>query len=199
MIRDVLRGDFQASLDQQFGASLSKALADEPQWDLPSGHIAAPASDPQPRTGADNIINFAAIKRKPIRTLAGLTALAASVALAAVLVSAPRFEGARIAPEQVAGADSEAAPSNRAGAPRVSPVSDDSLSVSPEMAELLARLAQRPQTGLQQAGIRWNTSQQVERRLNNYLLNHSEYISTSPRGMMPYARIVGYERRERFQ
>jgi sigma-E factor negative regulatory protein RseA len=42
--------------------------------------------------------------------------------------------------------------------------------------------------------LTWNDPRpQVERRLNGYLLNHNEYLATGVRGMLPYARVVGYE------
>ena len=35
----------------------------------------------------------------------------------------------------------------------------------------------------------------VEARLNGYLLNHNEYLAGGVRGMLPYARVVGYDAR----
>ena len=35
----------------------------------------------------------------------------------------------------------------------------------------------------------------VEARLNGYLLNHNEYLAEGVRGMLPYARVVGYDTR----
>ncbi len=35
----------------------------------------------------------------------------------------------------------------------------------------------------------------VEARLNGYLLNHNEYLAGGVRGMLPYARVVGYDGR----
>jgi sigma-E factor negative regulatory protein RseA len=44
------------------------------------------------------------------------------------------------------------------------------------------------------AGLRWDTpAPAVERRLNTYLVNHSEYQGNGMHGMLPYARIVGYD------
>ena len=42
-------------------------------------------------------------------------------------------------------------------------------------------------------GNRWNVGPEVEARLNAYLVNHSEYAGYGMQGMMPYARIVGYD------
>ncbi len=45
--------------------------------------------------------------------------------------------------------------------------------------------------------LRWNVGQPgVEARLNGYLVSHSEYLGNGLRGLLPYARIVGYEGRE---
>ena len=42
----------------------------------------------------------------------------------------------------------------------------------------------------------WNDSRPaVEARLNSYLLDHSEYLADGVRGMLPYARVVGYDQR----
>ena len=46
------------------------------------------------------------------------------------------------------------------------------------------------------AGNRWNVSPEVEARLNAYLVNHSEYVGYGMQGMMPYARILGYDSTE---
>ena len=44
--------------------------------------------------------------------------------------------------------------------------------------------------------MRWDIAQpSVEERLNSYLVNHSEYDS-GVRGMLSYARVVGYDGRE---
>lgn len=43
----------------------------------------------------------------------------------------------------------------------------------------------------------WNdTRPAVEARLNAYLLNHNEYLAGGVRGMLPYARVVGYDARD---
>lgn len=42
--------------------------------------------------------------------------------------------------------------------------------------------------------MRWNVDvPAVEERLNTYLVDHSEYLDNGMRGMLPYARIVGYD------
>ncbi len=44
---------------------------------------------------------------------------------------------------------------------------------------------------------RWSIDRPaVEARLNAYLVNHSEYAGHGMRGMLPYARIVGYDASE---
>ncbi|MDH5593931.1 MAG: anti-anti-sigma factor, partial [Gammaproteobacteria bacterium] len=43
------------------------------------------------------------------------------------------------------------------------------------------------------SGTRWDVKQPaVESRLNSYLVNHNEY-SNGMQGVLPYARIVGYD------
>jgi len=62
------------------------------------------------------------------------------------------------------------------------------------------RLAQaQPATDIQRvSGTRWNRQQpETERRLNGYLVNHSEYTSSiNLQGMINYARIAGYDSRK---
>jgi hypothetical protein len=42
--------------------------------------------------------------------------------------------------------------------------------------------------------LQWNTTEPaVAKRLNGYLVNHSEYLDGPMRGLHPYARIVGYD------
>lgn len=53
------------------------------------------------------------------------------------------------------------------------------------------RLASTPAPAAIQEGV---SSEEVQRRINRYLVNHSEY-ATRP-GVLPYARIVGYEQAE---
>lgn len=56
----------------------------------------------------------------------------------------------------------------------------------------IAATAKTPQT----TGNRWNVSPEIEARLNAYLVNHSEYVGYGMQGMLPYARIVGYDSTE---
>ncbi len=54
--------------------------------------------------------------------------------------------------------------------------------------------ASRAVTNHEVAGLRWDTQEPaVEQRLNSYLVNHSEYQGNGMHGMLPYARIVGYD------
>ena len=44
------------------------------------------------------------------------------------------------------------------------------------------------------SGNRWDVNRRsVEERLNSYLVDHSEYVGYGVQGMLPYARIVGYD------
>ena len=42
-------------------------------------------------------------------------------------------------------------------------------------------------------GNGWNESPEVAARLNGYALNHTEYVGYGMHGMLPYARIRGYD------
>jgi sigma-E factor negative regulatory protein RseA len=45
-----------------------------------------------------------------------------------------------------------------------------------------------------QQGTHWESQQPViESRLNTYLVNHAEYGSSRIQGMLPHARVVGYD------
>jgi sigma-E factor negative regulatory protein RseA len=74
-----------------------------------------------------------------------------------------------------------------------SPVQDTQLSASTPQpvspVESNFRLASAPATEAVKAGV---SSEEVQQRINRYLVNHSEY-ATHP-GVLPYARIVGYEK-----
>ena len=42
--------------------------------------------------------------------------------------------------------------------------------------------------------LQWNTTDSaVAKRLNGYLVNHSEYLGGPTRGLHPYARIIAYD------
>jgi sigma-E factor negative regulatory protein RseA len=73
-----------------------------------------------------------------------------------------------------------------------SPIQDTQLSAStpPPVSPVESnfRLASAPASEAVKAGV---SSEEVQQRINRYLVNHSEY-ATHP-GVLPYARIVGYE------
>ncbi len=55
-----------------------------------------------------------------------------------------------------------------------------------------AKVAPRLDTRL--AGMRWDVDKPaVEAKLNGFLVNHSGYTGNGVQGMLPYARIVGYD------
>jgi negative regulator of sigma E activity len=126
----------------------------------------------------------------PRRRAAGVTwttgralALAASVALVAVVV-ALGLTGERAA--SPAPAPLAQAPS--ANAPGTLPAvvlaggQPSALQTTPEPAA--------------STRLTWNDARPgVEARLNGYLMNHNEYLSGGVRGMLPYARVVGYDPR----
>ena len=54
-----------------------------------------------------------------------------------------------------------------------------------------------PQEWVRVSGTRWDVDQPaVESRLNSYLVNHNEY-SNGMQGVLPYARIVGYDNEQK--
>lgn len=61
----------------------------------------------------------------------------------------------------------------------------------------LQRLATplNPRYGLTFKRVNWNVPRpEVEARLNSYLANHSAYLSGGMHGILPYARVVAYDR-----
>jgi sigma-E factor negative regulatory protein RseA len=51
--------------------------------------------------------------------------------------------------------------------------------------------------GAERTRMTWNDARPaVEARLNGYLLDHNEYLAGGVRGMLPYARVVGYDARD---
>lgn len=106
-------------------------------------------------------------------------AMAASLAVAALLVVRgldTHAPGSQAVP-QVVTAPSEPSPATVAGG-GVVPVATTSVD---EDSAALTRLT-------------WNDPRpDVAKRLNGYLLNHNQYQATGVQGMLPYARVVGYE------
>ncbi|HED15202.1 MAG TPA: hypothetical protein ENI64_00055 [Gammaproteobacteria bacterium] len=71
--------------------------------------------------------------------------------------------------------------------------------VSPVLPELASVKTQPPliQT-VSTNGLRWNVQPAIASRLNGYLVNHNESVSsTQLQGMLHYARIAGYEKKRR--
>ena len=108
----------------------------------------------------------------PRRRAVTVTALAASVAVAAVVVGLG-LVGRQVPPDAAPVAASGAALPASAGRPAET-------SEPPAMRTRMMWADARPA---------------VEARLNGYLLNHNEYLADGLRGMLPYARIVGYDAR----
>ena len=73
--------------------------------------------------------------------------------------------------------------------PGISPVLPELASVKPQTTPLL-----RASTN----GLRWNVQPAIASRLNGYLVNHNESVSsTQLQGMLHYARIAGYEQKRK--
>ena len=73
------------------------------------------------------------------------------------------------------------------------PVQRVAPSVSTVLASNTSPTAQVQDSGSSLTRMTWNDSRPaVEARLNSYLLEHNEYLADGVRGMLPYARVVGY-------
>ncbi|MCB1742987.1 MAG: hypothetical protein KDK91_21605 [Gammaproteobacteria bacterium] len=211
LTRDVLQGHFRSAAHQTLSVRVRTALAAEPSLSVADRAIDVSAA--QRASAAGLSAQVLPLHRRPAARLGAGLALAASVAVAAVLVLSPG--GARRdAAEQVAGGASSdsiriadgaartSIPNDRsadggAASPGRADTDDDGL--SPALRERLAERDAARHAGVQSAAVRWDASGQVEQRLNGYLLNHNGYLSGSPRGMLPYARIVGYGQKNHFQ
>ncbi|MCK5362469.1 MAG: sigma-E factor negative regulatory protein [Gammaproteobacteria bacterium] len=112
--------------------------------------------------------------RETLRPVAGV-ALAASVAVVAILA----VRGLGDLPGQP---ESAQAPPVQVAASRPASIIPASTS------------SDRPFRPAALKRLQWNTTEPaVARRLNGYLVNHSEYLGGPMRGLHPYARIVGYD------
>lgn len=112
--------------------------------------------------------------RETLRPVAGL-ALAASVAVVAILA--------------VRGAGDSPGQRESAQAPPVQVAASTRASVIPAASSDDGRI---PRAAIQR--LQWNTTDPgVAKRLNGYLVNHSEYLGGPTRGLHPYARIVAYD------
>lgn len=112
-------------------------------------------------------------------------ALAASLAVLGAVVGLHLADGGRDAderaPEHATAAVPETATAGTGGAKPTAP--------------LAARNEGVPRT--ERTRMTWNdTRPAVEARLNAYLLNHNEYLAGGVRGILPYARVVGYDARD---
>jgi len=73
----------------------------------------------------------------------------------------------------------------------------------PDVSPVLSELASaKPQPSYIQPastnGLRWNVQPAIATRLNGYLVNHNESVSsTQLQGMLHYARIAGYEQKRK--
>lgn len=70
----------------------------------------------------------------------------------------------------------------------------DAVSSAPaKVAAATAPEPARAAAGAERTRMTWNDARPaVEARLNGYLLDHNEYLAGGVRGMLPYARVVGY-------
>jgi len=108
----------------------------------------------------------------PRRRALTVTALAASVAVFAVVV------GLGLA--------------GRQAPPDATPVAASGAAVP----ALAGRPAETGQPPAKRTRMMWADARPaVEARLNGYLLTHNEYLADGVRGMLPYARVVGYDSR----
>ena len=76
---------------------------------------------------------------------------------------------------------------------RIAPTPTES---APQPAVTPVAVPSPPVTVVASTRLTWNGARPgVEDRLNGYLLNHNEYLAGGVRGMLPYARVVGYDPR----
>ena len=129
--------------------------------------------------------------RRPTRRLSWSVgiAVAASVATLAVLVL---FDVSNQPPTLSGAAPLAALPAS------TGPASTGNGPVAPAAVSTVA-LNRRSRTVDQVQGsaltrMTWNDARPVVKaRLNSYLLDHNEYLADGVRGMLPYARVVGYD------
>ena len=184
LIGDVLRGDRIDAVD--LSRRVAEALADERP-------LLAVVADSAPDRGNGS----------RLRALGGL-ALAASLATVAIL-------GGRALEYQVppaAGVAEVASAENASptGTPMMSPVGvapGDSLDGGVPPGMVVVRTLEFPGSRggvptVREKRLQWNVSQPaVQERLNAYLVDYSGHLGTDLRGMLPYARVVGYDGRLR--
>ena len=171
---------------QRVGAALAG------QHPARSGDLAArvqAALEGEPRPAVRTPPVAAPVPPAPVRPRRGhgarrVLALAASGAAVAVLVAVVATrERTPPAPLARAPATHDAPPGPLARAPDAQPAPPEPLPQAP--ASHGAAASQR---------MAWDDAgPAVSRRLNAYLLNHNDYLSGGVRGLLAYARVVGYD------
>ncbi|WP_440995572.1 RseA family anti-sigma factor [Arhodomonas sp. SL1] len=171
-MRAAVHGELGPAADGAFAARVAAALDEEPAL-----------------TGAAPRARGSRLLARVTRPVAGL-AVAASVAVVAVGLW-PAREGSTPAPggaepAVVADAGSASAGAGSGSVPlRRASSGESTASAGAEVAETLERLQWR------------QLDPSVQRRLNGFLVNHSENAAgTGPGGMLNYARIAGHARGE---
>ncbi len=164
LIGDAIRGEAAVGVYPDIAARVRERLESEPAI------LAAPRAIPQPKP-----------QTSPwIRPLAGL-ALAASVAVLTIL-AAPRWIG--VGPDAGTGLAQQP----------VQPVASPAVGTTAVAQVAVPAAANRFHQG--QYGTRWRNLGEpaVESKLNNYLVNHSEYAAQGGmKDMMPYATFISYD------
>lgn len=119
-------------------------------------------------------------RRRPVlRPLAGL-AMAAAIAGVAVVGIHSLDDAGQPPPVAVA---SRPAPGAAAPAP-----------TAPEPSGMRVATVTEPSVGAESSRMQWSdVAPAAEARLNAYLVSHNEYAGIGVGGVLPYARIVGYE------
>lgn len=157
-----------------------------------SGHAAAPRHADQLAARVAAALATAPAPRATRQTQryrrpwlpAALTASLAAIAVVAGLsVTGERREAPSLPPDRATGAVPDQSIAGTMGGGGVAAPSARISSVSTDPAE--------------RTRMTWNDARpEVEARLNAYLLNHNEYLAGGVRGMLPYARVVGYDARD---
>ena len=162
--------------------------------DLAARVQAALESEPRPAVRTPPVA--APVPPAPARPRRGhgarrVLALAASGAAVAVLVAVVATrERTPPAPLAQAPATHDAPPGPLAQAPDVQPAPPEPLPRAPASPAAPAAPADAAAT----QRMAWDDAgPAVSRRLNAYLLNHNDYLSGGVRGLLAYARVVGYD------
>ena len=165
---------------------------------LISGDATLPADDLAERVRAALDAEPVPMAPRP-RTVArpgrGLALVAACMAVAAVVVTLGLQDGPD-APEPIRTVEAPKEAIESTVPATVTVAAATATTASPPETTVAQRSDEAVADPAALTRLTWNDARPgVEKRLNGYLLNHHEYLAGGVRGMLPYARIVGYDSR----